>query len=282
MHKFKLFAVAALVTLVASGVAVAKERSNTSKTDPVAATFTAERTKVSEQTCTGSDTHTYRVAREEFRGTVTSTDPRLAGTLVVRTKSVIDNTNGFGRTSGTATVLGTDGKKKASGEFVAVNSERGTLNGVLVGRVKAASATQPAGTLIANFRSQFAANGLSFTGELGAGVGQNTAIVQSFAGCESQAQNSRRGKDDDDDDDGKNKQPQKNDGGAKLHLKQGEVSAVTASSLSVKVADATITFALDERAAKAVQGLGLAVGQKVEIAYAVKGDKSVLLKVRKV
>jgi hypothetical protein len=111
----------------------------------------------------------------------------------------------------------------------------------------------------------FAANGLSFTGELGGGASQNTAVIQRFSGCP-KAESS-----DDGDKSGK----------ARLVIKKGEISALTSTALSVKVGDATVTFSLTERLAKIVDELDLEVGTKVQVAYAVKGDTTTLLKLRK-
>lgn len=262
MRKLKLFGLVMLLTLVASGVAIAQDGRKTTDTDPAAATFTAERTKVSERTCTGTD-GVYRVAREEFRGTVVSSDPRLAGVVVLKTRSVINQTNGLGHTVGHAYLRSTDGKNQGRAALVAVNTQRGVLDGVLSGFVRGSGDAQ-GGTLVANFRAVFAANGLSFTGELGGGASQNTAVVQRFSGCPKAAAD--RG-----DDSGK----------ARLMIKKGEISALTATSLSVKVGDATVTFPVTERIAKIVDELDLAVGTKVQVAYVVKGDTTTLLKLRK-
>jgi hypothetical protein len=262
MRRIKLLGAAALLTLVASGVAVAHEGTKTSKTDPAAATFAAERTKVSDKTCTGSDGHTYRVAHEEFRGTVTSSDPRLAGTLVLKTRSVIDQTNGLGQTFGHASLRSTDGKNKGKASLVAVNTQRGILDGVLTGFVRSSDDEHKGGNLVANFRAVFAANGLSFTGELGGGASQNTAVIQRFAGCPKEERSDKSGK-------------------AKIVIKKGEISSLTSSALTVKVGDATVTFTVNDRLAKIVDELDLAVGTKVEVAYVVKGDTTTLLKLRK-
>lgn len=259
MRKLKLLGLAALLTLVASGVAVAEEGRKTADTDSAAATFSAERTKVSERTCVGSD-GTYRVAHEEFRGTVVSSDPRLAGAIVLKTRSVINQTNGLGRTAGHAYLRSTDGQHKGKAALIAVNTQRGVLDGVLSGAVRSSGDT-PGGHLVANFRAAFAADGLTLTGELGGGASQNTAVVQRFAGCAT-AEHEKSGQ-------------------ARLYVKQGEISALSATSLSVKVGDATVTFALTERLAKIVDELDLAVGTKVQVAYAVKGDTTTLLKLRK-
>lgn len=265
MRTFKLLGTAAILALVASGVAVAHEGTKSAKTDPAAATFAAERTKVSEKTCTASDTHTYRVAHEEFRGTVTSADPRLAGVLVLKTRSVVDQTNGLGRTVGHAWLRSADGKLKAKASLVAVNTQRGVIDGVLNGHVQG-SGESTGGNLVANFRAVFAANGLSLAGELGGGAAENTAVVQHFDGCKNASRS--------DDSDKSSK--------AKIVIKKGEISALSTSALSVKVGDATVTFTVTERLAKVIDELQLEVGSKVEVAYVVKGDTTMLLKLRKV
>lgn len=163
-----------LVALAATGLAVAHERQST-KTEAVAATFTAaptERTKTRQ--CTGAD-GTYSVTRGVYEGTATG-DPRLTGKITIRTKTVVNLTNGYGWTQGHVALRDVDGRLKAKAHLIAVHSQRGVLNGFLNGRVKGA------GHLLANFSAAFNATGTSLTGELGSGAAQNTAIVTS-GGC---------------------------------------------------------------------------------------------------
>jgi len=163
-----------LVALAATGLAVAHERQST-KTEAVAATFTAaptERTKTRQ--CTGAD-GTYSVTRGVYEGTATG-DPRLTGKITIRTKTVVNLTNGYGWTQGHVALRDADGRLKAKAHLIAVHSQRGVLNGFLNGRVKGA------GHLLANFSAAFNATGTSLTGELGSGAAQNTAIVTS-GGC---------------------------------------------------------------------------------------------------
>jgi len=101
----------------------------------------------------------------------------LTGKITLRTKAVVNLTNGYGWTQGHVAIRQADGRLKAKAKLIAVNSQRGVLNGFLNGRVK------DAGHLLANFSAAFNATGTSLTGELGAGAAQNTAIVTS-GGCE--------------------------------------------------------------------------------------------------
>jgi hypothetical protein len=270
MRKLKFAGVAVLLALAATGVAVAHEGAKTD-TDSVAATFTAERVALSEKTCAGGD-GMYRVAREEFRGTVTSTDPRLSGNVVLRTRSFINQTTGLGTTRGEAIVRDADGKRKGSARLIAVNTEKGILEGVLIGDVKAA-ADKARGELVANLHAQFS-SATTLAGTLGtSGAGVNTAVVQG-GHCEKPEAVKRE--------DDKKRGEHRGDIKAKLKVVKGEITALSATSLSVKVGDASVSFTLNELLSKYVASLGLDVGTKVEIAYAVKDDdKAVLLKVRK-
>jgi hypothetical protein len=175
MRHLRLLGLALAALLVTAGIAVAAHRAAASETDPVAATFTAERTSVDETTCTGSD-GTYRDARETFRGTITSTDPRLAGELVLRTKSLINQTTGNGTTRGKVWVLDADDDVIARGELTAVNTSLGVLNGLVTGKVDGG------GRVVANFTATFS-SATALAGELGGGAAQNTAVIQT-GGCD--------------------------------------------------------------------------------------------------
>lgn len=258
MRKLKLLGVAAVFALVATGIAVAQEGAK-ADTDAVAATFQAERTKVSERTCTGGD-GTYRVAHEEFKGTVTSTDPRLNGNVVLRTHSFIHE-NGLGTTRGEVVLRNADGERKGSARIVAVNTSGGMLEGVLIGNVKA-SGDKNRGELVANFHAQFT-SATVLNGTIGGNAGANTAVVQR-GGCV------------------KTESSAKSEGKATIKIAKGEVTALSATSLSVKVGDATVAFSLTDAFSQAIEKLDLEVGDKVQVSYTVKAGTVFLLKVRKV
>ena len=191
MRRFSTLAIVTLVALVATGLAIAHEKTSR-KTEAVAATFTAAPTERSKtRQCTGSD-GTYNVTKGVYAGTATG-DPRLSGAIVIRTHTVVNLTNGYGWTKGHVTLRDANGKTKAKASLVAVNSQRGILNGFMNGRVK------DGGHLLANFSAAFNADGTALTGELGSGAAQNTAILTTGGCAES--------KDDDDheDDDDKHK-----------------------------------------------------------------------------
>jgi hypothetical protein len=181
----------AVLALAVAGIAIAhKSGGNAQPTEAVQATFTAtptDRTKTRQ--CTGVD-GTYNVTKGVYTGTSESSDPRLAGAITIRSKSVVNLDTGLGHTEGQVQLRdATTRKLKAVAGLQAVNTERGVLNGFIAGKVKTASTTGNAksgrghrhgngGTrLAANFTATFNADGTQLSGELGTGAGQNTAVL---------------------------------------------------------------------------------------------------------
>jgi hypothetical protein len=189
--------ISALVAVLVLGLtALAVAQGDGAKTDAAQATFTLTKSRTQERTCTGAD-GTYRDARETFTGTVTSNDPRLAGAIEVRSRSFVNQDSGLGTTSAKVTLRDAQtGAFKAKGALVAVNTQRGVLNGVLVAKLE-----RGAGTLTANVAATFDADGTHVTGELGGGAAQNTAVIQD-GHCDDGKRKGRltRGDDDDRDD----------------------------------------------------------------------------------
>lgn len=179
MRRIATFALVALTALTVAGFAIA-QGGQTKKTSPVSATFTAaptEKTKTVE--CIGGD-GTYAITRGVYEGTATGSDAVLTGKISLHLKSVVNTTTGYGYTEGKVALRDADGNLKAKARLVAVNTQKGTLNGFLDGRVK------EQGHLLANFSAAFNADGSSLSGELGADAPvapQNSAIVTSGS-CE--------------------------------------------------------------------------------------------------
>lgn len=197
MKRLTTFALAALAALVVAGLAIANG-GDTKKTSPVSATFIAAPTeKTTTVQCIGGD-GTYNITRGVYEGTSTGSDAALTGKISLRTKSVVNTTTGYGYTEGKVTLRDADGKLKAKARLVAVNTQKGILNGFLNGRVK------EQGHLLANFSAAFNADGSSLSGQLGADAPiapQNSAIVTSGS-CErsddAKKTSEQRGKDDKD------------------------------------------------------------------------------------
>lgn len=179
MKRLTTFALAALAALVVAGLAIANG-GDTKKTSPVSATFIAAPTeKTTTVQCIGGD-GTYTITRGVYEGSSTGSDAMLTGKISLRTKSVVNTTTGYGYTEGKLTLRDADGKLKAKAHLVAVNTQKGLLNGFLNGRVK------EQGHLLANFSAAFNADGSSLSGQLGVDAPiapQNSAIVTSGS-CE--------------------------------------------------------------------------------------------------
>ena len=142
---------------LAAGVAVAGPQS--SETTPFTADFQASVAKQTQRSCDAAHT-AFRVL---FKGTLTSTDPRLAGDLAVRVRSVVNNESGWGRTTGKVIVRETGTHKpKFGGHVVGVIEPEGQVEGFLRGTTVA----KPHAKMFANFNVQQAENG-DVTGEIG-------------------------------------------------------------------------------------------------------------------
>jgi hypothetical protein len=142
---------------LAAGVAVAASQS--SETTPFTADFQASIVKQKQRACDASHT-AFRVV---FKGTETSSDPRLAGDLTAKVRSVVNNESGWGWTTGKVIVRETGGNKpKFEGHAVAVLEPEGQVEGFLRGRTVA----KPHAKVFANFNVQQAENG-DLTGEIG-------------------------------------------------------------------------------------------------------------------
>jgi hypothetical protein len=152
-----LLAPVAAVSL-AAGVAVAGPQS--SETTPFTADFQASIVKQKQRACDASHT----AFRLLFKGTETSTDPRLAGDITIRVRSVANNENGWGYTTGKLIVRDTGTKKpKFEGHAVGVLEPDGQAEGFLRGRTVA----RPHAKVFANFNVQQDPQTGELTGEIG-------------------------------------------------------------------------------------------------------------------
>ncbi len=84
----RVIALAALLALAVSGIAIAQAASNGPRTDRVGAVFTLERVKSNARTCQGND-GVYTEDHATYVGTSVG-DPRLSGTLTIRSDSLVN------------------------------------------------------------------------------------------------------------------------------------------------------------------------------------------------
>ena len=135
------------------------------QTTDVSAAFTATQTRMHTRTC-DVDGNTFRITNATWRGTSTSAEPRLAGTLVVTTHTVVNETAGDGWASGTwRTVADSTAnprtRARSNARLSAVIDNANHLDGLATGEGR-----RPYARLLGNWSATIVGNTLS--GELGA------------------------------------------------------------------------------------------------------------------
>jgi hypothetical protein len=215
---------------------------------PVSAVLSAS-TVAHQQTrtlvCAGQ---TIEVSTSRYTGTATSATPALAGSVELNARSVYNTTTKLGWVEGNLKIRGAD--NRSSARFTAVNSD-GRLDGWLSG-----SAGHGNGSLLGSIAGSFSRTGGLSGGQLGAGAGTNAAVLVKRIDC-STATTTR----------------------PSVHLTvRGQVDGLTATSISVKPADAGASQACaiaDEKPSSRI-----AVGDRVEMTCAQVSGAWVLKKVR--
>jgi hypothetical protein len=182
MRKLRWPALVGVLALIGTGAAVAS-MGGSPRTDPVSAEINAVRTALIAQAfCPGEDGF-YRQAVEEFRGTITSSDARLSGNVVVVARTLLNLATGFGTDRGSAVITDpATGRVKGKVKLTAVLSPFFVGNGVLVGTARGAG-DLPSGVVVANYTSQVNPMTGALHAELGSGNtgatnGANTAVIQ--------------------------------------------------------------------------------------------------------
>ena len=168
-----IVAVAALVALVASSVAVAHLKSGdvTAVSATLSATTPAN-VQTRTYTCAGQ---TFEVTTGRWTGLSTSTTPDLNGPVELHVKSVYNSTKKLGWVDGKLKIRGTDDRSTAG--FSAVNTD-GKLDGWLRG-----NAGHRDGIIFGSLTGSFSKTGGLTDGQLGTGTGANTAVLAKRADC---------------------------------------------------------------------------------------------------
>jgi hypothetical protein len=166
---------AAAGALIAATVAVGAKIERP-KTSDVSAAFTAAQTRANSHTCTEAG-NTFRVTNAVWKGTSTSSEPRLAGNLVIKTHAVLNETTGDGWVSGTWRSRN-PGLGSASAHLSAVIDNQNHLDGLANGDARA-----PHDRLLGNWSATIVAQTLS--GELGANapVAPDNSALLYRGGC---------------------------------------------------------------------------------------------------
>ena len=135
------------------------------------------------RTCT-QEANSFRVTNAVWRGTATSAEPRLAGTVVIATHTVVNETTGDGWLSGTwrtTNPIATPKKgARSHARLSAVIDNGNHLDGLANGEVRV-----PSARLLGNWSATI--TGTTLAGELGADtpVAPDNSALLYRAGCPS-------------------------------------------------------------------------------------------------
>jgi hypothetical protein len=177
MRKLTL-AIAALVALTATSIAVAHGIDGAKTASAVSATFSAAPSgTVTTRTCTTTDNKTITIADGKYTGNAVSPNAALQGAITVRARSVINTTDNVGTVTGAYRIDVASGGDTV-GAFTTVY-DHGTIAGWTDGR-----AHSPAGRLLGNLSAAFAATGNGFqSGKIGGSTANGSAIALGPTSC---------------------------------------------------------------------------------------------------
>lgn len=154
------------------------------QTADVSAAFSADQTRSHSRTCMQGG-NTFRITNAVWRGTSTSAEPRLAGNLVINTRTVLNETTGDGWFSGTwkttpnaASRPGHGRRARSTARLSGVIDNGNHLDGLATGEVRADWAR-----LLGNFSA--VVNGTNVSGALGANapVAPDNSALLYRGGC---------------------------------------------------------------------------------------------------
>jgi len=157
-------------------VGVAAATPSHPQTADVSAAFSATQTRMHTRTCTEGG-NTFRVTNAVWRGTSTSAEPRLAGTVIITSHAVLNETTGDGWLSGTwrttNQVASPRRRTKSNARLSAVIDNGNHVDGLANGEVR-----RPYGRLLGNWSALIV--GGTMAGELGANAPvapDNSALI---------------------------------------------------------------------------------------------------------
>ena len=238
-----------LVALVATSVAVAHGIDGAKSATSVAGTFSATGSSTSTRTCTTSDSKTIVVTNGTYTGK-SSGDADLTGDITLRTRSVVNTTNGVGTVSGSFAIDVAKGRN-TRGAFATVY-DHGSIAGLATGR-----AHEPSALLLGNISASFDPSSGFSNGKIGGGTGGGGAVEIAAAGCKAQGTQA-----------------------PKEHSEaRGSISAV--STTSITVAGLTCAIASSQNARMTAVLPKLKVGDRVEIRCDLANGQNVLSRLDK-
>jgi len=170
------------VLAFAAGI-VSAARQPAIQTADVSTAFNATQTNMSTRTCV-QDGNTFRITRSTWTGTATSAEPRLNGNLILKTKTVVNETTGDGwltgswRTSPGTSPPGRQGQPRSVAAVSAVIDDGNHADGWAKGWARPQHQR-----LFGNWSALI--NGDTITGELGANapVAPDNSALLFRGGC---------------------------------------------------------------------------------------------------
>jgi hypothetical protein len=158
MLRIKWLVVAAACGSLSAGVALGA--SQPSETTPATADFQGNLVSEEQRSCDAN----HQEFRARFEGIQTSSDPRFAGAMEVRARSVVNTTNGYGRVAGKLVIRDqATGQVKFRGTYVGVAEPDGGTEGLLTGRTTGPESVR----VLSNFNVQSDETTGSIVGEAG-------------------------------------------------------------------------------------------------------------------
>ena len=180
MKRTLTLASAALVALVATGLAVAHGIEGTKSAKAVAGGFaTGAPSQFKTRSCTTSDGKTLVATEGVYSGTATGAtagDADVAGPITVRARSLINSTDGIGVVSGTLRI------DVASGGDTVAHFDT-VYNGGSIAGLASGHAQDPHAKLLANVSSSFSPTAGFGGGKLGGGTNGGAAVELGPGNC---------------------------------------------------------------------------------------------------
>lgn len=255
MRRTLIFALAAATALTVAGVAVATLR--TAGISATTATFEAAKNRTEIRTCTG-DGDTYQITRGSYVGRVDFASPNdaLDGPIALHVRSTLNQTDGIGWVQGWFRVkddVEDQDERRAHGRFWGTLDGSGKIDGFIQGRVNRHLAL-----LAGGLSATFTPDGGFAGGKIGNAENHNPAALVGRP-C-------------------KNSKPT----GIAVRLAvKGEVSTISADSITVTPRDGSPAQSCRLVTGKSPSTEGIAAGTKVEIGCALIDGQLTLAKLHR-
>jgi len=171
------FAIAGVIALVATSIAVANGIDVAKTATAVSGTFAAGPSgTVTTRSCTTTDNKSITITDAKYTGTADSSNADLKGAITLRARSVINTTDGVGTVNGAYRIDVASGGDTV-GAFSTVY-DHGTIAGWTAGR-----AHTPNAKLLGNLSATFAANTGFAGGKIGGGTANGSALELGPTSC---------------------------------------------------------------------------------------------------